>query len=227
MALSVVDDEQVSEAAQPVCEYHTPRCDRPHLLPRRRPNEQSLPRGPAAGTLGTEAVCEHTPDRQPRPRLEPRQAPFSTVGLGNSFVAKEGRGRDHPAELLDEPRQARLVTLEVLHLAALGAQLAGDVRKHFAVLLLLFDERGALGAPRRFDDGDLGVPFPGPGLELFQPDEAGTQLADELGLGAGNIAAEMPLTPDPSGFPAREQEFQSALLSIEITQGEQSPEAFP
>src|SRR6267378_4027719 len=148
IALSVVDDEQVSKAAQPVGEHHTPRCDRPHLLPRRRANEQALPRGPAAGTLGTEAVCEYTPDRQAQSALEPRQGPFRAPGLRNSFVAKERRGRDHPAELLDEPRQPGLVALEVLHLAALRAQLAGDARKHFAVLRLLFDQRAALRAPR-------------------------------------------------------------------------------
>src|SRR2546423_1838544 len=83
------------------------------------------------------------------------------------------------------------------------------------------------GPPRRFDGGDLGVPFPAPRLELFQPGEAGAQLTDELGLRAGNITVVMQLARDAAGLLAREQKFQSALLSVEITQGEQSPEAFP
>ena len=115
----------------------------------------------------------------------------------------------------------------MLYLAALRVQLAGDARKHFAVLLLLFDQRGALGAPRGLDGGDLGVPFPAPRLELFQPGEAGAQLTDELGLRAGNITVVMQFARDAAGLLAREQKFQSALLSVEITQGEQSPEAFP
>jgi len=68
-----------------------------------------------------------------------------------------------------------------LHLAALRAQLAGNARKHFAVLRLLLHEPGALRAPRRFDRGDL-VFFPGAVLELFQAREARAQLSDELRL---------------------------------------------
>src|SRR6266571_4671493 len=95
------------------------------------------------------------------------------------------------------------------------------------MLCLLFDQGSALRAPRRFDGGDLDVPFPGPRLELYQPGEAGTQHADELGLRAGNIAVVMQLARDTAGLLAREQKFQCALLSIEITQREQPPEAFP
>src|SRR6266571_871483 len=95
------------------------------------------------------------------------------------------------------------------------------------MLCLLFDQGSALRAPRRFDGGDLDVPFPGPRLELSQPGEAGTQPADELGLRAGNIAVVMQLARDTAGLLAREQKFQCALLSVEITQGEQPPQAFP
>jgi hypothetical protein len=85
----------------------------------------------------------------------------------------------------------------------------------------------ALRAPGRFDGGDLGVPFPGAVLELFQPCEAGAQLSDELRLCAGNIAVVMQLARDASGVFAREQKLQGALLPVEITQSEQPPEAFP
>ncbi len=136
--------------------------------------------------------------------LEPRQGPFRTAGLGDSLVAKERRGRDHSAEFLDEPRQPGLVTLEVLHLAALRVQLAGYACEHSAVLRLLFDQRGALRAPRRFDGGDLRVPFPGGDLEFFQPRKAGAQLSDELRLRTGNVAVVMELARDAAGVLARE-----------------------
>src|SRR5258708_20329825 len=96
IALAVVDYEQVSEAAQPVCEHDPPRCDRPHLLPRRRANEQALPRRPAPGTLGAQPLCDSTLDRKPQPALEPRQGPFRTSGLGNSFVPKNRRAPPPP-----------------------------------------------------------------------------------------------------------------------------------
>src|SRR5258706_7081806 len=223
----MIDDEQVSEAAQPIREHDPPRSDGAHFLPRRRANEQTLPRGPAAWTLGAEAVREHTSDRQPQPALQPRQGPFRAAGLGNFLVAEKRRGRDHSGQLLDEPRQAGFVALELLHLAALRAQLAGNARKHFAVLRLLLHEPGALGAPRPFASGDLGVPFPGTVLELFEAREARAQLSDELRLSPGDIAVVMHLARDAAGVLAREQKLQGALLPVEITQGEQSPEAFP
>ncbi len=93
---------------------------------------------------------------------------------------------------------------KLLHLAALRAQLAGNARKHFAVLPLLLDEPGALRAPRRFDGGDLGVPFPGAVLELSQAREAGAQLSDELRLSSGDIAVVMQLARDAAGVLAGE-----------------------
>src|SRR5262249_32136962 len=226
VALAVVDDEQVSEAAQPVGEHHPPGRDRAHFLPRRRAYEKAFPGRTAIGALGTEAVREFTLDRQAQAFFQPGEG-CVPARLGDLVVPQAGgRRREQLAQLFDQARQARLVALEVFYLAALLAQLVGDLREHLAVLGLLADDRGALLAARRLDRGDLRVPAPRALLELLQAREVRVQLGDQVGLRAGHVAVVMELAGDASGLVAGKQQLHSALLSVDVALREQPAQRF-